>query len=99
MSPVKVSEYHYLLDLTLAAIDTCVLKKTNESSVCIPLDDCEEAKRRLQIYNEFPQDCGYIRRKPIVCCPKGREPGNLAREGSYTYTGRDEVVAHHCLFF
>lgn len=70
---------------TFALVDSCVLKQTGEASVCIPIDECEEAKHRLHMYNEFPQTCGFVVRKPKVCCPKSYKPGEIARKGQYVH--------------
>lgn len=65
--------------------DECALTVSGENLRCVPLLECEGAKKLLH-ENETPRNCGFNGNEPKVCCSgypeeRTKKPGDLARDG------------------
>ena len=51
-----------------------MLDPDGRAGKCISLRKCHFARERFQILKIRPQNCGFIRKTPLVCCPKSTIP-------------------------
>lgn len=49
--------------------DDCQLQETGVKGICRIIDDCPRAITDIMQLHIHPTTCGFIGKKPIICCP------------------------------
>jgi hypothetical protein len=68
--------------------DLCTLESSGAPGVCELFKECKQARDDLQKHQLFPQQCGYQKNEPIVCCLKKskRKPGEISLKKCQEYS-------------